>query len=49
MIRMLSNLTLGLWLIATGLIALLDSHFRGMHFLMATLALIAGVLAIVRR
>jgi len=47
--RLLSNLTLGIWLIATGLIALLDIHFRGMNILMAALALVAGVLAIVRR
>ena len=47
--RFLSNVTLGLWLIATGIIALLDIHFRGMHFLMGALALLAGVLAIARR
>ncbi len=47
--RFLSNVTLGLWLIATGVIALLDIHFRGMHFLMGALALIAGVLTIARR
>jgi len=47
--RFLSNVTLGLWLIATGVIALLDIHFRGMHFLMGALALLAGVLTIARR
>jgi len=47
--RFLSNVTLGIWLMATGVIALLDVHFRGMHFVMGVLALAAGVLAIARR
>ena len=40
---------LGVWLIAQGLIALLDLSFRGMHVLMAVLALVAGILILIRR
>ena len=47
--RILANVTLGIWLVATGLAALLDLHFRGMHFVMGALALVAGVLVIARR
>lgn len=40
---------LGIWLIAHGLIAVIDLHFRGMHLLMGVLALVAGVLIVLRR
>ena len=40
---------LGVWLIAQGLGALLDLSFRGMHTVMAALALAAGILILIRR
>lgn len=42
-------LLLGVWLIAQGLITIIDLHFRGMHMLMGVLALVAGILIVIRR
>ena len=39
---------LGAWLIASGLIALIDLNFRGMHTIMAVLALVSGILILIR-
>ncbi|HKK06622.1 MAG TPA: hypothetical protein VKA50_12325 [Gammaproteobacteria bacterium] len=40
---------LGIWLIGTGLISLLGLHFNGDRVVMAVVALVAGVLLLVRR
>ena len=45
----LGLILLGVWLIATGLIAIIDLNFRGMHMIMAVLALVAGILILIRR
>lgn len=45
----LGMILLGAWLIGQGLIRLLDLSFRGMSELMAVLALVAGILIIIRR
>ena len=42
-------LLLGIWLIATGLIPLLDLSFSGLGTIMAILAIAAGALMIVGR
>lgn len=42
-------LLLGVWLVAQGLISLIGLSFHGMHTLMAVLALVAGILIIIRR
>jgi len=47
--RNLGMLLLGVWLIATGLIPLLNVSFSGLGTLMAALAIAAGVLIIVGR
>lgn len=47
--RNLGHLLLGVWLILTGLIALLDLGFEGLGMLMGILALAAGVLILVGR
>ena len=39
---------LGSWLVAQGLIRLLDLSFRGMNDIMAVIALVAGILIILR-
>ena len=49
MIKNFGMLVLGIWLILTGLIFLLDLSFSGLGTLMAILALAAGVLIIVGR
>ena len=45
----LGLIVLGVWLIASGLIALIDLNFRGMQTIMAVLALVAGILIVIRR
>jgi len=45
----LGMLLLGVWLIATGLIALIGLTFQGLPLLMAILALAAGVLILIGR
>jgi len=40
---------LGIWLIGTGLMSLLGLHFQGDRVVMAALALVSGVLLLVRR
>jgi hypothetical protein len=47
--RNLGMLLLGVWLIATGLIPLLNVSFSGLGTIMAALAIAAGVLIIVGR
>ncbi|MDX6766794.1 MAG: hypothetical protein SFU85_08380 [Candidatus Methylacidiphilales bacterium] len=39
----------GIWLTATGVIQLIDLHFKGLPVVMAVLALVAGIFLIVRR
>jgi hypothetical protein len=45
----LGMLLLGIWLIATGLISLLNLSFSGLGILMAVVAIAAGALTIVGR
>jgi hypothetical protein len=45
----LGMLLLGIWLILNGLIALLGLAFQGLPLLMGILALIAGILIVLRR
>ncbi len=45
----LGLLLLGIWLILSGLIALLGLSFQGLHLLMGILALAAGILIVLRR
>lgn len=45
----LGMLLLGVWLILSGLIALLGLSFQGLPLLMGILALIAGILIVLRR
>jgi len=45
----LGLLLLGIWLILSGLIALLGLSFQGLPLLMGILALIAGILIVLRR
>jgi len=48
-IRNLGMLLLGIWLIATGLIPLLNLSFSGLRTFMAVVAIAAGALIIVGR
>jgi hypothetical protein len=43
------DIVLGVWLILVGLIPLLDIRFRGSHTMLDVLALVAGVLVLIRR
>jgi hypothetical protein len=45
----LGTLLLAIWLIATGLIAILNLSFTGMEIVMAVIAIAAGVLILIRR
>lgn len=45
----LGMLLLGIWLIATGLIPLINLGFRGLGVAMAGLAIVAGALIVVGR
>jgi hypothetical protein len=45
----LGMLLLSIWLILTGLIALISFSFQGLHFLMGILAIVAGVLILLGR
>jgi len=45
----LGMLLLSIWLIVTGLIALVGLTFQGLHLIMAILALAAGVLILLGR
>lgn len=45
----LGMLLLGIWLIMSGLIGLLGLSFQGLPLLMGILALIAGILIVLRR
>lgn len=47
--RGLGFLLLGVWLVAQGLIQVINLHFQGLPLIMGILALAAGVLLIVRR
>ncbi len=47
--RNLGMLLLGIWLIAGGLIPLLQLHFAGLGTIMAILAIAAGVLILLGR
>jgi hypothetical protein len=40
---------LAVWLIATGLIAILNLSFTGMNVVMAVIAIAAGILLLIRR
>ncbi len=44
-----ANIVLGIWLIIVGLIPLLDISFHGSRTILALLALIAGVMILIRR
>jgi hypothetical protein len=44
-----ADIVLGIWLIAIGLLPLINIRFRGMHTVLDTLALVAGVLVLIRR
>ncbi len=48
-IRSIGRLLLGLWLILTGLIGLVNLHFSGLPVLMGILAIVAGILILVGR
>jgi len=47
--RNLGTLLLGIWLVLTGLISLIDLHFSGLGMIMAVLALVAGLLIVLGR
>ena len=47
--KSLGMLLLGIWLILTGLIAILNLSFTGLSILMAILAIAAGVLILLNR
>jgi len=47
--RDLGTLLLAIWLIATGLITILNLSFTGMNIVMAVIAIAAGVLILIRR
>ena len=42
-------LLLGIWLLLHGLISIINLHFNGLPVLMGALAVVAGVLLIIRR
>jgi hypothetical protein len=51
-LRLTKNLglvLLGIWLIVTGLIALLHFNFQGLYVIMAILAIASGVLVLIGR
>lgn len=48
-LKNLGTLLLGIWLIITGLIPLLNFSFSGLGTIMAILAIVAGLLLIVGR
>jgi hypothetical protein len=45
----LGTLLLAIWLIASGVITILNLSFTGMNIIMAVIAIAAGVLIILRR
>ncbi len=45
----IGNVCLGVFLLLTGLVLLLDLHFIGLNILQGVLAIVAGVLLIVGR
>lgn len=45
----LGTMLLGVWLILTGLIQLINLHFSGLGVIMSVLALVAGFLILVGR
>ena len=47
--KQIGKLLLGLWLILTGLIRLIDFSFKGLATVMALLAITAGVLIVLDR
>jgi len=47
--RNLGTLLLGIWLVLTGLMSLIDLHFSGLGMIMAVLALVAGLLIVLGR
>jgi hypothetical protein len=47
--RDLGMFLLAIWLIATGLIAILNLSFTGMNIVMAVIAIAAGILILIRR
>ena len=47
--RNLGTLLLGIWLVLTGLIRIIDLSFSGLGVIMAVLALVAGLLIVVGR
>jgi hypothetical protein len=49
LLRTLGMVLLGIWLVLTGLVPLLELRFPGIDTMMAILALAAGVLLIVGR
>jgi len=47
--RNLGTLLLGIWLVLTALISLIDLRFSGLGTIMSVLALVAGLLIVVGR
>lgn len=47
--RHIGMILLGVWLILHGLISIINLHFNGLPLLMGILALVAGILIILRR
>jgi uncharacterized membrane protein HdeD (DUF308 family) len=47
--KRLGNLLLGVWLILTGLMRLVDFSFSGLSTIMGVLALVAGILIVLGR
>ncbi len=45
----IADFVLGIWLILVGLVPLIGIHFHGSHAILAVLALLAGVLVVIRR
>ncbi len=44
----IGTILLGLWLLASGLFAVLHVHFTGSHVVLAVLAISAGILTLIR-
>lgn len=45
----IADFVLGIWLVLVGLVPLINIHFRGSNAVLEVLALVAGVLIIIRR
>jgi hypothetical protein len=47
--RHIGMVLLGVWLILSGLISIINLHFNGLPLLMGILALVAGILIVLKR